>query len=179
MALNTFLPNTIIESAKLNANFESLADGTEIADGAITPEKLLGGNGTSWVWETWTPAFTNLTVGNGTNLGFYTVIGKTVIAKFEFTFGSTSSMGTNPLITLPITAKSGFADSSISTSIRLQDTGTATMFGMIEYDSTTQGQLTRFSVSGANVGNASITATTPFTWTTTDKIQGFMVYEAA
>jgi hypothetical protein len=65
MALNTFLPNTIIESAKLNANFEGLADGTEIADGAIDSTKIdFGGSGAGIWWEE--IARTTLTVAGDT-----------------------------------------------------------------------------------------------------------------
>lgn len=38
--MNTFTPKTLIESAKINENFEGLADGTMIESGAITPAKI-------------------------------------------------------------------------------------------------------------------------------------------
>ena len=38
--MNIFTPNTVIESAKLNQNFEGLADGSDVEDGAISATKL-------------------------------------------------------------------------------------------------------------------------------------------
>lgn len=38
MSLYSFSPNTVIESSKVNANFEGLADGSEIQNGVITNE---------------------------------------------------------------------------------------------------------------------------------------------
>ena len=38
--MNTFTPKTTIQSSKLNANFTGIADGTEIADEAITVDKI-------------------------------------------------------------------------------------------------------------------------------------------
>lgn len=43
MTLNSFTPNTPIESSKVNANFSGLADGTEINDSAITTAKINDG----------------------------------------------------------------------------------------------------------------------------------------
>lgn len=38
--MNSFSPNTVIESAKVNENFDDLADGTAIQSGAITTAKI-------------------------------------------------------------------------------------------------------------------------------------------
>jgi hypothetical protein len=38
--MHTFTPNTVIESSKVNANFQGLADGSEINAGAIGAEEL-------------------------------------------------------------------------------------------------------------------------------------------
>lgn len=38
--MHTFIPNTVISSTKINENFEGLADGTEILNGAIESLKL-------------------------------------------------------------------------------------------------------------------------------------------
>lgn len=52
-------------------------------------------------WSSWTPTYTNLTVGNGTVLARYRVDGRTMHFTFEFLLGSTSAIGTNPKIGLP------------------------------------------------------------------------------
>lgn len=53
-------------------------------------------------WITWSPSYTNLTVGSGTVVAKYIQIGKTVILKFKFTFASDSSIGTAPTVSFPL-----------------------------------------------------------------------------
>lgn len=45
--MNTFSPNTVIESSKVNENFDGLADGSEIQSSAITTAKIADANVTS------------------------------------------------------------------------------------------------------------------------------------
>jgi hypothetical protein len=65
-------------------------------------------NGTSWVnlispgsWVSYTPTFTNITVGNGTMSAKYAIIGKTMHLSFFLQLGTTSSIGTQPKVGLP------------------------------------------------------------------------------
>lgn len=62
------------------------------------------GSGTAWT--SWTPTWTNFTIGNGTNACKYQQIGKTVYWRLVTTLGTTSSMGTAPTFTLPVTSVS-------------------------------------------------------------------------
>lgn len=55
-------------------------------------------------WTGFTPAWTNLTVGNGTNVGRYKQIGKTCVFQLRMAFGSTSAIGTSPAVALPLAA---------------------------------------------------------------------------
>lgn len=52
-------------------------------------------------WTSWTPSWTNLTVGSGTTSASYQVTGKTVIAELNFTFGSGSSVGGTVSVAVP------------------------------------------------------------------------------
>ena len=45
---------------------------------------------TGGAWQTWTPTYNNLTVGNGTVTCGYKQIGKTVTFRWIFQLGSTS-----------------------------------------------------------------------------------------
>ena len=67
-------------------------DTADIADSAITPEKLISGTGSNWAWQDWTPTYTNFSLGNGTVDARYTQIGKTVHFTISIVLGSTSSM---------------------------------------------------------------------------------------
>lgn len=48
--------------------------------------------GTSGIWRTYTPTWTNLTVGNGGNTGAYIRIGSVVHARWSLAFGSTTTV---------------------------------------------------------------------------------------
>jgi len=69
-------------------------DSGTLKDGAVTPEKLITGTGTSWDWQGWTPALTaattNPNIGStGVIDGRYRQIGKTV--DFELRISSSGS----------------------------------------------------------------------------------------
>jgi hypothetical protein len=145
-------------------------------------------NGTAWVivdlgaWQTWTPSFTNLTVGNGTTTARYAQIGKTVIFSIKFVFGSTSSMGSGPTSNWPVAPASSIAAQLATLNIQYQDAGTNTYFGCspANGNNTTNFSLGRNSISGNLIGVAeSVTAALPFTWTTNDAIFISGSYEAA
>jgi hypothetical protein len=91
-----------VKDSKLNTNNSVVT--ANITDSAVTPAKLQSGTGSSWAWQSWTPTWTNLTVGNGTNASTYTQIGKTVHFRLKFVLGTTSAVGSAPVFTLPVTS---------------------------------------------------------------------------
>ena len=56
------------------------------------------------VWQDWTPATSNITVGNGTLTGRYCAIGKFCRVNISFTLGSTSSITGYQIYGLPFTS---------------------------------------------------------------------------
>ena len=115
-------------------------------------------------WTSFTPAWTNLTVGNGTNAGVYKYTNGALDIKVAFTFGSTSAITGQPSFLLPN------SETSVSDGIRnlglawyLDNTGTDT-WGPV----------------GCNAGSSSVflyvetltgvSSTAPFTWATDDSI---------
>jgi hypothetical protein len=160
-----FTPNTVIKSADVNVNF---AEVTDIKSG----------------WISYTPTWTNLTVGNGTVTAAYKQIGKTVLYRICLIFGTTTSMGTNPFVTLPVTPITypGVERTILSNFARFHDSGTASYVGFLQQDnsdvnrclivvlttSTTYGQITN-----------GLTATLPHTWAVNDEILVTGQYEAA
>lgn len=154
---------------------------TSIAAGAVTPNALVAAAGTGWAWQSWTPTWANLTTGNGTNSSFYTQIGKTVICLLQFTFGTTSAMGSNPTFTLPVTA-SAHPSTSLSPyigQVRLLDSGIAAYVSQVAYLSTTTAGLFAVGTGGAIANETGISSTVPFTWGLADGLAGFLTYEAA
>lgn len=138
----------------------------------------------SWVGQavpgpylSWTPSWTNLTVGNGTlNYAKYIQIGKTVHFRVRFTFGSTTSVSGLIGFSIPINLHADYAavTDTISMTGQLND---ATGSRWVPY--VTWGSSSRLDVytllAGDTLGTTSSTA--PFTWTTSDQIMVLGTYE--
>jgi hypothetical protein len=124
---------------------------------------------------TWTPAWTNATVGDGTSTGRYTKIGRTVFVEVDFLLGSTSTIGSSAEINnLPFVANAGFQAFGGGS---FTDAGNNTHQGScILVNNTSRLIPMRYSISGAAALQATITATTPFTWAVNDRIRLSAVY---
>lgn len=122
-------------------------------------------------WTTWTPSWTNVTVGNGTVLARYTQLNKRVLIRLKFTLGSTSSVSGDMRFSVPVTAY----DVEHIGSAFLNDTGTETVAGSVVLTSTTVAAI-RSTKTGVL---ASTSATAPFTWANTDYVVAEIEYEAA
>jgi len=173
-------------------NDYALADGTgisddaiiarHIADGAVLPEHLISGNGTSWAWQTWTPSWTNLTVGNGVTKAKYCKIGKTLVARLNLLFGTTTSITGAIGLAVPATPHSDYGLTKyvpIGKALYVDE-------GSNVYLGTPYLQLSTSSISlgtlGAagtyvNAANVGVTATVPHTWANTDAISLELMYE--
>jgi hypothetical protein len=159
------------------------------ATAADTPARLaVGANNTSLVanssaatglewqgaWTTWTPTFANLTVGNGTVTARYQQVGKTVNFEFRFVMGSTSSMGSTPNFTLPVS--SALTPSYFVCFI--SDVGTGSFVGGADCNATNAYPfVTKTDSTYGGIGYLS--ATQPMTWVTGDNFVIRGTYEAA
>jgi hypothetical protein len=141
------------------------------ASGEATGLKYTGG------WQSWTPSFTNFTVGNGSVLAAYQKIGKTVHYYLEVTLGSTSSVTGTIIFTYPITPVS--ARQAGQGTATLGDSGTAGYIGALGGWSATQGFLVTLGTGGAYATENQVNATVPFTWTTNDFFFLSGTYEVA
>lgn len=151
-----------------------------VMDGNVTADVFDGGTGTSKeiqdaIWVAFTPAWTNLTVGNAVNEGYYKKIGKTVFFRTKTTFGSTTSMGTTPTLTLPITKSGNLSVSTPIGQVRYFDNGASIYGGQILAD----GKISLFNSSATYATEAFPTSSIPFTWTTSDAIWMSATYEIA
>lgn len=155
----TFTPFDTLTAAEQNdlvENIEALANGTGLDDTSITPAKLQSGTGTSWGWQSWTPSWVNLTIGNAVVSGKYIQIGKTVLFNLAVIFGTTSAMGTLPTFTLPVTSVTPSNVASLIASGNFSSKP-----GWATWNSTTTAML---RVWDANNDLQNITPTLPFTW---------------
>lgn len=133
---------------------------------------------TSEAWSTWIPTWTNLTIGNGTNYAHYLQVGKFVYFQLITTFGTTTTMGSLPTFTLPVTSVT--APTSVVVPIAFGNLTAAggNTNGWASWASTTTALL-RYWDTNNNLGN--VTATQPATWASNSNniviMQG--CYEAA
>jgi hypothetical protein len=128
-------------------------------------------------FDTWTPTWSNLSVGNGTVTARYWRAGRFVICGVRVDFGSTTSISGSVSFTVPVTAASTALD--WNNVCNLTDNGTATYRGMVRLGSTTTGTIRYESVSGSLVTIQAVSSSAPFTWTTGDAFDAVLIYEAA
>lgn len=145
--------------------------------GSIVPSDLASGAGGTWVWQTWTPTWTNLTIGNATVNARYIQVGKIIFYNIGVLLGNTSVMGTNPSFTLPVAFGGTVSNTN---SVHLGDGGIALApNGTVFYARAQLGGggalVTYEQVVSSNVVFAGPNSTSPFTWTTGSCIdlQGF------
>lgn len=126
-------------------------------------------------WSSWTPTWTNLTIGNGTNSWKYRQIGKSVFFRGVTIFGTTTTMGTGPTFTLPTTSVAVPNTNMQICTLKLYN-GSGNWNGEGNWATTTT-CLLQYWDSNNNTGG--ITSTVPGTWATNWGVfaQGF--YETA
>lgn len=158
-----------------------------IPAGTVTPEKLLSGTGTSWAYQSWSPTWTNLTVGNGTLTAKYVKIGKNTKGYLILKFGSTTSISGTVYFTLPAACSSSQLLTESSAYIQIGTTRTfdssvpAAYSGplLMGNNETTKVLPTMYNASATYVPDGAITSTAPFTWATNDQLTCTFDYEAA
>jgi hypothetical protein len=146
-----------------------------------TPQALVPASlATAPSWQTYTPTWTNLTKGNGTETSRYIDQNGLITWWYSLVFGSTSSMGTTPIVTLPVAAKSGTARVT-TPNVSLLDSGTQVYYGFMDFadNGTDRAVFYVWNFGATYGGGASITSTVPMTWTTNDAIRFTVSYEKA
>ena len=130
-------------------------------------------------WQTWTPTYSNFTIGNATVQSRYQQIGKTVNVFCNVVFGSTTSFTAYPLISLPVSC---FAAGSLTGFVQLYDASSGGLFtGNVWLEAgNTQFQPVVTNASSTYAFIEYLTVNTrPFTWTTSDQMIFTFTYEAA
>lgn len=169
---------TLVNEAITSPFYSSNA--TPLGAGGIAHEML--STASDWSWDTWTPTWTNLTLGNGTLTAKYKQVGKTVQVHLKLVFGTTTSISGDATFSLPVTraAYGGTANLDIIGQSGMYDTSLATF--VLAYNTTPSTTTTNFRIMGASgtyVNPSAPNATTPFTWDNTDEISSVLLYEAA
>jgi hypothetical protein len=125
-------------------------------------------NGTGWT--TYSPTLANLTKGSGTEVARYFQAGDFMAVIYKLVLAADSSVGSQPTVTMPATFASTTDDIWMG-NCRLQDANGSSYHGTVQFPSTTTFGPRVMTVSGSNVVTANVTATAPFSWTTSDSIR--------
>lgn len=166
-----------------NNGWETPDDTDLVKDGALAIRTALNGVDTSvgtglLAWTSYTPTFTNFTLGNGTiTLAKYAKLGKIVTVKLFVTLGSTSSVSGRIGISLPVTATSDNTDRAVSICGLIAGGVSATGFATL--GSTTRCDLYALVANTTYVTNSNTAFNIPGTWTTGNAFSTVFTYEAA
>jgi hypothetical protein len=129
-----------------------------------------------WVAYTpaWTAVTTNPTLGNGTAVGAYMQIGKTVHFRLTITAGSTTNFGSGGYrFSLPITAKSSTTRAYVFAATFLDSSANAFYISSAFNTSATV-------IAAIGTGTASFySPTVPVTWASGDVFAASGTYDAA
>lgn len=138
-------------------------------------------------WTSYTPTYTNVTVGNGTVVAEYAVSGDIVFIRYLLTFGSTTSVTGTIRIGLPSgynanTTLNGIHFSGgINGWVRANDNSVNnSVYAQPGIQSSTEWAINTMRADFTYVeGNTSFNATVPFTWATSDQLQAVFYYRKA
>lgn len=126
-----------------------------------------------------TPVWTNITVGNGTNAGRYFRINNVILMQVQLIFGSTTSISAGGvLLDFPVTAADTYLDGS-GGQIVCEDVTGSDYFGPTFRSSGTKIGINVWTTSLTYLAASAITSTVPFTWATGDRLIVTHWYEAA
>lgn len=199
-ATNTDMDFTWVAQDDSNAIQNAIVDAKGDLIGATandTPARLaVGANGTMLVansaestglkwttatdqfpWQTWTPTYTRLTIGNGTVVARYQQIGKTVNFFWKLTWGSTTSLTNFPCVSLPVNSRES-AQHSIGNAT-LHDISVGQYTGIVSIAGSDIFLISSQSTSGAYSLLYQVDTGTPATWVTGDIWTCVGSYEAA
>lgn len=136
-------------------------------------------DGTGWIiayepWQSWTPTWTNVTVGDGTHASYYQRSNGRLFFKAKFTLGSTSAITGTITLTVPVAAS--VTDDLSGFDVTLSDTGTQTYLAKTLGASTTTTAIYAQNASGTYLTPTATSSTVPHTWANTDIISLSGVY---
>jgi len=167
-----------IKDSKLNTNNSVVT--ANITDSAVTTVKLATGAGEpGGAWDTWTPSWTNLTVGNGTVVAYYKKVGRTVYFRLTLTWGNTTSISGQVTVSLPVTSATLVARDLIAYGDVFDASATQPYSIRALWATTTTMQCWVDVANATFVSQSALNATQPITWTTSDIFQLTGFYEAA
>jgi hypothetical protein len=194
--VNTFLMRQAVIVATSSTRPASPNEGMTIYETDTDRYKSYSGSAwedvlTTATWRTFTPgirsfgAGTDWALGNATTIGYYTKIGRLVIANLQITWGSTSTFGTKSLLLENVAGldphASGFDSGRVTIGTgQMYDDSTGNGYPCLLSQATGSGvALSAFSTSLSWTTLELATSTVPFTWAAGDVIGAQLIYQAA
>lgn len=116
----------------------------------------------------YTPTWTGITTGNGTNAGGWVQFGRTTYFRATFTLGTTSAITGAVTVTLPVTSATSNLTGRFS--VGLYDSGGSEYLGASGGVSSTVVSVQAINTAGTYAVNANLSSTIPFTWGNGDAI---------
>ena len=156
-----------------------------VDSGEATGMKWAAAGGGGATWANYTPTWTNLTVGNGTNSGRYIQIEKVVFFNAYVLFGSTTSVSGGIEVSVPVTAGSTSALAMGNYTVMVVDDGVGNWFATVNTDrvnwtDTGKIRLIPWKANDTYLKfDTNFSSTVPFTWATSDRIMVAGYYEVA
>ena len=174
-----FATTTTRDAAFGGTGEKTLAEG-QMCYIEAAPKRFQVYNGTVWIdydtaYTSFTPTWTGLTLGNGTQNFRYVRLGKFVHIVGQLTFGSTTAVTGNVYFNDPVTSNQPSV--TVTGTAWLVDSGGGNVVGIVLQGSGIQ-IIQTTNVAGTYPGNTAFTATVPFTWSVNDQINVNIVYEA-
>jgi hypothetical protein len=152
-------------------NTQTLTNKTLTAP-ALSDPTITESSGWTTYAPTWTATGGGNSIGNGTLVGRYKKIGRTVHLFLELTFGSTTAVGSgNYLFSLPVQSW-GNLNTPIGMAMPYDSSPATREVAMAYLNSSTQFAILRSS-------GGLVSATSPYAWADGDRISVFGTYEAA
>lgn len=173
MAINNAINNSLVSATVSGAGglgagivgFDATNHALLVGDGSVNEPIHLNH------WQSFTPSWGNITVGNGTSKGAYAQVGKHICFRASLVWGSSTSCAGAMSLTPPIGASSEYTAFNPIALVTFVDNGTNVYQGTLWKD----GEMFVYNAAGTYVVGTAPTATVPFTWTTADvlAVSGF------
>jgi hypothetical protein len=150
---------------------------------AFVPTAALGG-----AWSTWTPTFTNLTIGNGTVTARFYRVGNLIHYRLKVVWGSTTSIPSGGVTyTLPTATRSDYITGTVLSGyahnlgqVALKDDSAGNIYvGLSLLITTTTATIDINNSAGTYLTGNAISAAVPISWTINDSMAVEGYYEAA
>lgn len=135
--------------------------------------------GIQGAWDTWAPALSGFTLGNGTIIAKYLQMGKTIHYRLTFTAGSTSTFTSTFTVTLPVQMQSDYSGGTLGAGFLVDaSVGSSSRTGATVHPASV-GSNTAALVVDRIASNALVTNAVPWAWATGDTLSMSGTYEAA